>query len=80
MTMIGLTSEMGKRRRPKRRSEDPFMTFLIATWLLMAVTLVSLLIYIIQDDVQDGGHALPASVPSYSAPHTSGGTADDTAL
>jgi hypothetical protein len=77
MTM-GLV-HVGKRGRPKRRSEDPLMTFLIATWLVMAVALVSLLIYVITDDVQDGGHALPAPYHQ-SVSYTSGDTSHDALL
>lgn len=66
--MIGITNQMGKRRRPKRRSEDPFMTFLIVTWVIMAVILVALLTWVIQDDVKDGGHALPASTSAPQLP------------
>lgn len=75
--MIGITNQMGKRRRPKRRSEDPFMTFLIVTWVIMAITLVALLTWIIQDDVKDGGHALPAPSPQSSL-YTPGDAPHDT--
>ena len=73
MSTMGIITVMGKRGRPKRRSGDLLMTFLITTWFLMAAALVSLLIYLITDDVQDGGHALPSvSIPtSWSAPHDS---------